>query len=74
MNEHIRILSGSTVTVNLLASILEENNISVIVRDNANSASLAGFGSQPNDVDLLVAESDVDRAIELINDFQKESE
>jgi hypothetical protein len=49
-----------------MAQLLEEADISYIIKDNAESARLAGFGSSANNVDLLVLEEDWQKAAEII--------
>lgn len=43
-NDYIKIFSGSFVVVKLLLSQLEEVGITAIVKDEGESARLAGFG------------------------------
>lgn len=68
MNEHKRILTASAIIVNRIAQILDENQISSIIKDNTESARLAGFGTYQNDVDLYVLETDFERAQKLIEE------
>lgn len=62
MNDYIKIVSGSAVTINRIAQLLEEKGIPSLVKNNAESARLAGFGALSTDVELHVFEADVARA------------
>jgi hypothetical protein len=66
MKEHVRILTDSAIVINRIAQILDENKIPSLIKDNFESARLAGFGSSPNEVQLYVYESDVDKAKKII--------
>jgi len=72
MNEHIRILTNSSITINRIASILEENNIPSLIKDNTESARLAGFGTSQNNVDLFVNKPDFEKANKIIEEFMKD--
>lgn len=69
MSEQIRILTSSSITINRIAAILDENNIPALIKNNNGSASIAGFGAPQNDVDLFVNESDFENAKSLIEAF-----
>lgn len=72
MNERVKILTDSAIVVNRVAQLLDEENIPSIVRDNVESARLAGFGTSSNDVELYIRESDFDKAELIIESFFKE--
>lgn len=72
MSNHVRLLSSSAISVNRLAVLLEEQGIASVIRNNPESARLAGFGTMPNDVDLLVDESDLQRAQAIVEEFYAE--
>lgn len=67
MSGHVKIITYRAIVINRMAQILEEEGIGSIIRNNVESVRLAGFGSLPQDVDLLVAESDLEKAQEIIN-------
>ena len=71
MEEQVKLLTSSSVTINLIASILDQNNIPFIINNNMASAVLAGFGTPSNDVDLYVYKQDFEQAKEILNEFQK---
>lgn len=72
MNDHIKVYSGSAITVNRLASLLEENDIPSMIRDNPESGRVAGFGVPENSVELFVNTSDQERAHQIIEEYEKE--
>lgn len=71
MSNHLRLLTSSAITINRLVALLEEQGIPSVIRNNVESARLAGFGSAQNDVDLLVEESDFMQAKEIVEEFYK---
>jgi hypothetical protein len=73
MNKHIKIFTSSSIIVNRIASILNQNNIQTLIKDNVESARLAGFGISSNDVELYVDNSDLESAQKIINEFKKEN-
>ncbi|MFN2431064.1 MAG: putative signal transducing protein [Cryomorphaceae bacterium] len=68
----MRILTDSSIVVNRIMQLLDEEQIPSIVKDNVESARLAGFGTPTNNIDLYVNKSDVDRAEEILKSFMKE--
>ena len=69
MKDLVRILSGSSVHLHRMADLLLENNIPSFIKDNVESARVAGFGIPENSIDLYVNESDVVRAKKIIEEF-----
>ena len=69
MNERVKILTESAIVISRVVQLLGEENISSIVKDNVESARLAGFGTSLNDVELYVYRSDFDRAELIIRSF-----
>jgi hypothetical protein len=72
MSEFVRLLTSSLITINRVASILEEKDIPALIKNNTESARLAGFGTQQNDVDLFVNKSDFEKAKKVIQQFEEE--
>lgn len=58
--------SGSIVDVQRVRAILEENNIYPIIKDESESARLAGFGAPSMMQQLLVPEAEVEKAKSLL--------
>ena len=73
MNEPVRILTSSSIIVNRIAPLLDQNNIPTLIKDNVESARLAGFGTSLNDVELYVYNSDFESAQKIIDEFKKEN-
>jgi hypothetical protein len=75
MNEHVKIHTDSAIVINRIVQILNDNEIRSLVKDNIESARLAGFGSSYFDVELYVDKSDIARAEKLIRTFlEKDNE
>ncbi|CAL2062480.1 putative signal transducing protein [Tenacibaculum sp. 190524A05c] len=72
MSGYIKLFSGTSILVNRLAYILDETGIASIVKDNKESGRLAGFGTLGQSVDLLINESDYEKAKESLDFFHKE--
>jgi hypothetical protein len=74
MNEHVKILTNSAILINRIAQILDEEEIPSLIKDNVESARLAGFGTSANDVELYVYTSDLEKAKKIINTFLENNE
>lgn len=72
MDKHIKVLTDSSITINRIAFLLDQNGIPTMIKDNVESARLAGFGISPNEVALYVCSSDYERAAKIIEEFEKE--
>tara|TARA_B110000046_G_C12796281_1_gene315278 strand:- start:386 stop:610 length:225 start_codon:yes stop_codon:yes gene_type:complete len=66
MKGYVRILTDSSIVINRISQILNENEISSLVKDDVESARLAGFGTPLNEIQLYVDEEDVDEAKRII--------
>ena len=62
MKNHIKILTSDSITINRVASVLESENIKVLIKDQTESGRLAGFGVPDNSVELYVQEIDLQKA------------
>lgn len=66
MNESFSLLfSGSIVDVQSVKAILEENDIYPIIKDESESARLAGFGAPSMMQQLFVPKSELEKAKKL---------
>ncbi len=74
MKTHVKLFTGTSILVNRLVQLLDEENIPSIVRDDQESGRLAGFGTFGDAVELLVFESDKEKAITVLEEFRKEIE
>lgn len=70
--EHIKIFSDTSIIVNKLIGLLEQDNITPLVKDQFESARLGGFGAPMNSVELFVLDTDLEKAIKIVEDFKKE--
>jgi hypothetical protein len=73
MEEYIKIYTGSSITVNKLAFLLDEENIASIIKDKAESSRLAGFGANTNSVEVHILNSQLDKAKKVLDVFTKEN-
>jgi len=73
MDDLVKLLTDSSIIVNRIAQILEQNNITGQMKDNVESARVAGFGVPQNSVELYVQESDVEKAQKIIAAFKEEN-
>ncbi|WP_340152461.1 DUF2007 domain-containing protein [uncultured Marivirga sp.] len=69
----VRIHSDTEININLLQDELNKIGIHSMVKNDFQSATLAGFGSSSNAVDLYVNANDFDKASEVIQDLNKGS-
>ncbi|WKV10699.1 putative signal transducing protein [Marivirga harenae] len=69
----VRIHSDTEININLLQDELNKIGIPSMVKNDFQSATLAGFGSSSNAVDLYVNANDFDKASEVIQDLNKGS-
>jgi hypothetical protein len=69
---HIKIFSETPIIINRLRSLLEEQNIRSLVKNQFESGRLAGFGAPMNAVDLFILNSDLEKASIIVDDFKKE--
>ncbi len=70
--EHIKLFSGSSIIVRGLQNLLDDNKIHYIIKDNVESARLAGFGTQMNSVELHVLNSDKQKAENIVKEYREE--
>ena len=63
-----RVYTGSLITIQFLQTILQDNGINSITRDDMKSGMMAGFGGGiPDHIQLFVEKEDVIKAMTLIN-------
>jgi hypothetical protein len=72
MSEFVRLLTSSSIIINRIASILEQKDIPALIKDNTESARLAGFGASQDDVDIYVNKSDFEKAQKAIQELEEE--
>ncbi|WMN11687.1 DUF2007 domain-containing protein [Marivirga salinae] len=72
-NDMIRVYSDTEVNINRVSAELAKKGIPSLVKNEFQSAVMAGFGASPNAVDLYVNESDLDEASKLIEDLNQDN-
>ncbi len=72
MKEHIKIFVGTSILVNRLAQLLDDEDIPSIIKDDKESGRLAGFGTTGDSVELLIFNSDRERALPIVDKFKEE--
>ena len=70
--EHIKIYSGTSVLVNRLSYLLDNEKIPSLIKNHHESARLGGFGSPIDSVELFIYDSDSEKATPIIEEFEKE--
>jgi hypothetical protein len=66
----IKIFSGSEILALQLKEKLENIDLQVVIKDNIQSARLAGFGSSDLAVELFIQEKDFHKANPVIESFR----
>jgi hypothetical protein len=70
-SEYIKIFTGSFVIAKLILSRLEEIGISPVIKDEAESGRLAGFGpSIPGIQELFVREDELDQSVPIVEEVR----
>lgn len=69
MSQHIKVFTGSSITVNRLADLLEKADIPTMIKDEVESGRLAGFGTPTNSVELYINATDVEKARVIYEQF-----
>tara|TARA_R110002073_G_scaffold145532_2_gene297638 strand:+ start:6118 stop:6345 length:228 start_codon:yes stop_codon:yes gene_type:complete len=70
--EHVKIFSDTSIIVNKLRGLLEQEKIKPLVKDQFESARLGGFGAPLNSVELFVLDTDLEKAVKILEGFKKE--
>ena len=64
---HIHLFTGSFIEIQRLQLDLNDAEIPFLIKDNNQSARMAGFGSLSDAVEIFVFENDFEAASEIIN-------
>ena len=67
MEDYLKILTNTSIIINRIAFLLDQENISTRIKDHVESARLGGFGIPQNDIELYVYKADFERAQEIID-------
>ncbi|WP_298782387.1 DUF2007 domain-containing protein [uncultured Polaribacter sp.] len=70
-NEHERIFTGTNIIVNGLTVLLDEEKITYLIKDQFESARLAGYGAHMNSVEIHVLNSDIEKANETVKKYEE---
>lgn len=69
-----KVFGGNTIKAKRIELVLKENAIDPIIKDESESARLAGFGTpQPEMVELFVHQDQEERALSLISELDWEA-
>lgn len=69
-SNYIRVFTGSAVTVLSIISALKEKNIVPVIKDDSESARLAGFGAVALSIqELFVHKDELDTAVKIIEEI-----
>ena len=69
---YVKIFSESPIIINRLRSLLDQQHINSLVKNQIESARLAGFGILNDTIDLYIRKSDLQKAMRIVQDFSKE--
>ena len=69
---YVKIFSKSPIIINRLRSLLDQQHINSLVKNQIESARLAGFGILNDTIDLYIRKSDLQKAMRIVQDFSKE--
>ena len=70
MDKYVKAFTGSSIAVNKLAAILDNQNVRYIIKDHEESGRLAGFGTAGAGVEIHIHDVDVKKAVPIITDFR----
>lgn len=74
-NNLVNVFTGSEIEILLLKEELESNGIPTFVRDGYSSGLMAGFyGGSQSSIELLISESDQEKANPIIREFMENRE
>ncbi len=70
--KHIKLYTGSLVTLKGLSVLLDSKNIPSLIKNIFESAVLSGYGANENSNEIWVYEKDYDKAKILLNEYLKD--
>ncbi|MGB0837418.1 MAG: putative signal transducing protein [Flavobacteriaceae bacterium] len=70
MEKHVKVITDSAIIINRIAGLLKEEGVDSIIKNNVESARLAGFGTPNDNVELWIEEADINKAQKVISDFK----
>ncbi len=66
----MKVFSGSEILAQALQARIEEEGVDTVLKNNIQSATLAGFGTTGQAVELFIQETDFAKANPVIEDFR----
>ncbi|HFS66693.1 MAG TPA: DUF2007 domain-containing protein [Flavobacteriia bacterium] len=69
--KHVKLYTGSLITLKSLADLLDANNIPSLIKNVSESAILGSFVASETSNEIWVYESDFEKAKELLTEFLK---
>ena len=74
-NDYVKVFSGTFIIVQLVANQLQGAGINAIIKDESESARMAGFGSSFQGFqELYVAKEELERALPIVETIKGELE
>lgn len=71
-SKHIRLFTGSFIAVQRLQLDLNDAEIPFLIKDNNESARMAGYGILSDNVELFIFEEDLKKSTEILNSINAE--
>lgn len=68
-SKHIKLHTGSMITLRALERYLNDEQISCLIKNHTESQRLSGFGGNENGNELFVYEEDFNKAKEILKTF-----
>ena len=69
---YTKVFTGTQIIIRGLENILNENKITVLIKNHNESARLGGFGLPMNSVELFILKSDLEKAQPFIDAYKEE--
>ncbi len=70
--EHIKVFTGTSIFVDRLSYLLDQEKIPSLIKNHHESARLGGFGLPIDNIELFIYNSDLKKATPIIEEFKKE--
>ncbi|UAM98689.1 DUF2007 domain-containing protein [Polaribacter litorisediminis] len=70
-DEHVKLFTESNIIISGLKNLLENENISYLIKDKFESARLGGFGEQAASVEIHVLKKDLKEAKKILAAYKE---
>jgi|AntRauMFilla1563_2_1112583.scaffolds.fasta_scaffold169144_1 hypothetical protein len=70
-DEHVKLFTESNIIINGLKKVLENENISYLIKDRFESARLGGYGEHQASVEIHVLKKDITIAENILADYKE---